>query len=65
MQTLNLIAPEGPPLNDMSKGLRTIGHESISAVVLQVETIDAQLEQINIFLSRLQPWSSGRLGVSC
>jgi len=49
----------------MSKGLRTIGSASISAVVLQIETIDAQLEQINIFLSRLQPWRSGRVGVTC
>ena len=61
----NLIETEIPPLNDMSKGLRTIASASISVVVLQVEAIDAQLEQINIFLSRLQPWSSGRVGVTC
>lgn len=65
MLPLNLIETEIPPLNDMSKGLRTIANASISAVVLQVEAIDAQLEQINIFLSRLQPWKTGRVGVTC
>lgn len=50
--------------NDLFGYLKSVASDKVGVVVLQIATIDCTLGKINMLMSRLQPWHSGRVGIT-